>query len=176
MSIFLDLKILNRYVKYVFHAWIRTYVCKRYQFLNISKLFIIITLVGKLSYIISQWAKIRKEIAIQLLAIYTTVCFKIQNLWLFKIFSKTEHPNSSSKVKRIYEVKKRCQKASIYINKSCNQGQLIDTYYIMIIYYCIFPHFQSHMYSLLRLMMSNGFWYLTLFPKINIAQFRYMNL
>ena len=100
-------------IKYVFHAWIRTYVCKRYQFLNISKLFIIITLVGKLSYIISQWAKIRKKFAIELLAIYTTVCFKIENLWLFKIFSKTEHPNSSSEVKRIYEVKKRCQKASI---------------------------------------------------------------
>ena len=58
MSIFLDLKILNRYVKYVFHAWIRTYVCKRYQFLNISKLFIIITLVGKLSYIYTRCHKI----------------------------------------------------------------------------------------------------------------------
>ena len=100
-------------IKYVFHAWIRMFVCKRYQFLNISKLFIIITLVGKLSYIISQWAKIRKKFAIELLAIYTTVCFKIENLWLFKIFSKTEYPNSSSEVKRIYEVKKRCQKASI---------------------------------------------------------------
>ena len=97
MSIFLDLKILNRYVKYVFHAWIRTYVCKRYQFLNISKLFIIITLVGKLSYIISQWAKIRKEIAIQLLAIYTTVCFKIKNLWLF-----TQAPNQRLQVHPLF--------------------------------------------------------------------------